>query len=156
VGKKDKGAKARRTKLPEKAAKAAPPAVSSQHETPFFCFRHADRATANEWSFKPDAAEAPGLFTFLCDMGRRKWSEIDADTTGTFKRHRKHHTQAISSVDTKAQKDIAQLRLDEVFGEDLFRFRLTGEKRLWGFRAQRTFHVVWWDPNHQVYPTEPN
>jgi hypothetical protein len=37
----------------------------------------------------------------------------------------------------------------------MFRFRLGGKARLWGFRSERIFHVVWWDPDHRVYPTEP-
>jgi hypothetical protein len=36
----------------------------------------------------------------------------------------------------------------------MFRFRLAGERRLWGYRVGRTFHVVWWDWDHKVYPTE--
>jgi hypothetical protein len=44
--------------------------------------------------------------------------------------------------------------LDKTFGDDaIFRFRLGGKKRLWGFRRQRIFYVVWWDWNHQVFET---
>jgi hypothetical protein len=38
----------------------------------------------------------------------------------------------------------------------MFRFRVAGGKRLWGFRNGRVFHAIWWDPDHAVYPTDPN
>jgi hypothetical protein len=46
------------------------------------------------------------------------------------------------------------LRLNEIFEDDMFRFRLAGEKRLWGFRVGNVFYVLWWDASHRVYPTE--
>jgi len=57
-------------------------------------------------------------------------------------------------LDPSAQGDLRKRKLDETFGDEMFRFRLGGTARLWGFRANRTFHVVWWDPLHKVYPTE--
>ncbi len=122
-----------------------------------FCFRHADRRTKERWAFKPDADNAPSLFDVICDLTRSKWSELEAQRTGgKSNRHRKHHDQPITSLVAEAQEDIRRARLDETFGEDIFRFRISGEKRLWGFRSGRVFHVVWWDPDHRVYPTEPN
>ena len=91
-------------------------------------------------------------------MCQHTWSEIEAMRAAA---HKRHHSQPISSLSTESQKDFARLRfkgqaLDAVYGDDLFRFRITGEQRLWGFRSNRMFHVIWWDPNHQVYPTEKN
>jgi hypothetical protein len=34
------------------------------------------------------------------------------------------------------------------------RFRLSGRERLYGFRLDNVFHVVWWDPRHEVWPSE--
>lgn len=138
---------------PPKQAKVAGQPISAQNETPLFCFRHADRATQNAWAFKPTAGDATGLFQFICEMGRLKWSEIGTQTSGG---HKKHHRQQISSLDVAAQKDITKARLDEVFGGEIYRFRLTAKQRLWGFRGDRAFHVLWWDPEHKVYPTEPD
>ena len=38
----------------------------------------------------------------------------------------------------------------------LFARALSGTKRLWGFRKDGVFYVLWWDPDHTVYPTELN
>ncbi len=135
-----------------KTPKGSPP-PSAQEQTPLFCFYHADRASKNAWAFKPSEADAPVLFDFVCDMGHLKWGEIVGQTSGG---HKKHHSQPINSIESAAQGDLKKRKLDEMFGDEMFRFRLSGPKRLWGFRAGRTFHVVWWDPNHAVYPTEAN
>lgn len=31
--------------------------------------------------------------------------------------------------------------------------RLTGRQRLYGFLAGAVFHVVWWDPDHKIWPS---
>jgi|SRR5689334_19330 len=33
------------------------------------------------------------------------------------------------------------------------RLEFTGTQRLYGFLEGNIFHVVWWDPNHEVYPS---
>ncbi|MFE3626760.1 hypothetical protein [Streptomyces goshikiensis] len=35
----------------------------------------------------------------------------------------------------------------------IHRLRLSGTQRLYGFVDGNTFHVVWWDPEHEVYPS---
>ncbi|MFJ7095892.1 hypothetical protein ACIQWL_37575 [Streptomyces mirabilis] len=34
------------------------------------------------------------------------------------------------------------------------RLELTGLQRLYGFLEGNVFHVVWWDPLHQAYPSK--
>jgi hypothetical protein len=57
----------------------------------------------------------------------------------------------------------ARYRLDAIGLADMTKisvFRLSGVLRLYGFRRENVFHVVWWDPPHQMmtspdtcYPT---
>lgn len=47
-------------------------------------------------------------------------------------------------------------RLTELGREDetiIARLRLTGQQRLYGFLREHVFHVLWWDPQHEVYPS---
>lgn len=88
-------------------------------------------------------------------MAQLRWAEILAQQTGNHQRHRKHHDCATTEIHDDAKDDLRRLHLDELFGDTMFRFRLSGTKRLWGFRNGRTFHVVWWDADHAVFPTEP-
>jgi hypothetical protein len=50
----------------------------------------------------------------------------------------------------------ARERLDDIGLADMTKIsvlRLTGEKRLYGFRDANVFYVVWWDPLHQIWPS---
>lgn len=89
-------------------------------------------------------------------MAQTTWAEIERQQTGSANaRHKKHHEQPIESIVSPAQKNLDRLKLPELFGDAIFRFRLGGSQRLWGFRQGAIFHVVWWDPDHNVYPAEP-
>lgn len=96
------------------------------------------------------------MFSKLCDFAKLTWRDIERQRTGGRDRHRKHHDIPLSRICPEAQADIARRKLDEEFDDAIFRFRLNGEQRLWGFRRGRVFHVVWWDPEHQVCPSDPN
>jgi hypothetical protein len=50
----------------------------------------------------------------------------------------------------------ARDRLDAIGLADMTKisvFRLSGVQRLYGFRCENVFHVVWWDPLHQIWPS---
>lgn len=51
----------------------------------------------------------------------------------------------------EARERLVDLEHDD---EDIAALRLSGPGRLWGFRRGRYFHVLWWDPDHRVWPTE--
>lgn len=36
----------------------------------------------------------------------------------------------------------------------IWKLRIGGTGRLWGFLAGNVFHVVWWDPEHEVWPSK--
>ncbi|WP_406731779.1 hypothetical protein [Streptomyces sp. NBC_01794] len=51
----------------------------------------------------------------------------------------------------------AVVRLDELgFGDatEIQRLEFTGKQRLYGFLVANVFHVLWWDPEHEVYPSK--
>lgn len=79
------------------------------------------------------------------------WNEIGLQTYGNDgKRRPKHHSQGIDSLCREAKERIAQLHHDETFGDEVYRFRLANLPRLWGYRVDETFYVLWWDPDHKV------
>jgi hypothetical protein len=150
-----KGPKARAIEVPSKQPKTTSAAArSSQGDKPTFSFEYADRASNETWAFDLSPEESRALLEFLCEMGRLTWREIEAQQTGGTNRHRKHHDQPIDTLEKKAQEHIAKRRLNETFGDDIFRFRLGGEVRLWGFRDGAVFHVLWWETDHGVYPVD--
>lgn len=152
ASKKHAKARAPKPKRPAERPKAAQPKSSRQQEHPFFCFKHIDKSTKKSYGFVPSEAEAKEILSFACNMAQLTWREIEQQMTGGKKAHRKHHEQPVETVEKCARDDLTRLGLDEVFGDaPLFRFRLGGKKRLWGFRSGRVFHAVWWDTNHAVY-----
>ena len=53
--------------------------------------------------------------------------------------------------------DEAQKRLQEIAQEDidsLWSLRLEGAHRLWGIRDGGVYHMIWWDPDHEVCPSD--
>ena len=65
---------------------------------------------------------------------------------------RGNHEVPVANIITNAQKRLAGLNLDDT--ETLVSLRLTGRQRIWGIRVANILRVLWWDPEHQVYPSE--
>ncbi|MFE0219496.1 hypothetical protein ACFW0U_01225 [Streptomyces albidoflavus] len=52
---------------------------------------------------------------------------------------------------------LARERLDLMGLSDMtkiWKLRIGGPGRLWGFLVGNVFHVVWWDPEHEVWPSK--
>ena len=94
--------------------------------------------------------DAHALHTFFHDCGCKTWQTLCSETV---KGLAKHHAQSIGTLEKEAQDRLKALKLDDL--DELFRFRLTGTRRLWGFRGDGDeFFVLWWDPDHNVYIVE--
>lgn len=125
----------------------------NSRRTPSFSFRHANTGGSPPHSFTP-GNDAEAILGFICSVSSSTWQELgDMRTGDAGKRHRLHHEIPISSLPQAAQTSLSNRRLDEIVSDDLYRFRLNGTARLWGFREGDTFHVLWWDPDHEVYPS---
>lgn len=86
---------------------------------------------------------------FLSEMERLTWNEIAKQRVN---QRIKHHDQDVTSLCNEAQRRWSEISIQH---DTAFRFRLGNKPRLWGFRLSEVFHIVWWDPQHQIYPTEP-
>jgi hypothetical protein len=121
---------------------------------PVFSLEHADRGSEHSFHFTLNESESKAVLDFLRDISTTTWGELRGQTWSTkSKTHRKHHEHAVDDLCAEAKARLAAMKLDEVVGEDLFRFRVNARGRLWGFLTEHTFHVLWWDPEHDVYPT---
>lgn len=150
MGKPKTRAKRQSRRLAPRTGAQAP--KQTQADRPVFSFTFADRAHSQSWSWA-DGDEANELVHFLCDISKSSWHEIAAQQTGGGQRHRKHHPMPFEQLCPEAQARLSELRHDELF-EEIYRFRLAGKKRLWGFRDEATFHILWWDRDHAVYPLD--
>lgn len=126
-------------------------ASSPSHDLPVVSFQYADReAEKNPWPW-PEGDALGEMIHFLCGISTTTWHELRNQMWGGKDRHRKHHGMAFDVVCEQAQQRLAKSKLDEVFDE-FFRFRLDGKTRLWGFERSGVFYLLWWDPDHSVYP----
>lgn len=102
---------------------------------------HEPRAwTPEEW--------AGSIYPVFTNFAKLTWGEIDALASESG--HKMHHDHELSDLIEEAQDRWRALGLEQF--DTLFRFRLGGTKRAWGFIAQAHFHLVWWDRNHSLYP----
>lgn len=80
------------------------------------------------------------------------WGEVDSFSSDSG--HKMHHGHEIGDLIPEVQDRWKELELEQF--ESVFRFRLSGVKRAWGYILQSHFFLVWWDRKHSFYPTEPN
>ncbi len=64
-----------------------------------------------------------------------------------------NHPIRIDKICKRAQNRLAQLEYGD--NDTLYQLRIAGkgERRLWGFKHQNILQILWWDPDHTVYPT---
>lgn len=80
------------------------------------------------------------------------WYEIDAQ--GSESGHKMHHEQDFSTIHKEAQDRWTNILDLAEFQDDLFRFRLSGTKRVWGYILQAHFFMVWFERHHLIYKVE--
>lgn len=108
--------------------------------------REIDRLANDGRRWDLNAKETIELLKFLDELTNRTWGEWESERTDGRKRH---HDHAITDLNSEAQDRLQELEMNE---ERIFRFRLSGPCRLWGFRSGALFRVLWYDPEHAVYP----
>ncbi|MFQ5954496.1 MAG: hypothetical protein ACE5JZ_05475 [Kiloniellales bacterium] len=113
----------------------------------------ADREGRWSWGVDRDWTEDVWIRVigpFFADYTRKTWGQIDAETTGPASRRRQKHTYYdFTMIKREAIRRLEALEIDD-FAPDMFRFRISGLKRLYGFRVNPTFHFVWYDPTHEI------
>ncbi len=64
--------------------------------------------------------------------------------------NRGHKHIPIGDLPRTAVRRLQDLQLDDQDG--LCELRIKGAARVWGFRRANVIHVLWWDPDHTVFP----
>lgn len=137
---KNKKPKNKQVPAPQKKAKHLKDPQGYQHQFIAWHFQCMD--DGGDWPCTCQTVNE--LMTLLCDYENMTWNEA------TQRRHT--HPMPISNICNKAQS-----RLEKIGHEDaatLYQFEIVGgqKRRLWGFRQQNILQILWWDPDHTVYP----
>lgn len=118
--------------------------VSSIREKVNFRFDRID--TGSEWDLAAISSEdLAELLGFLKSISHSTIGELFGPNGPG-----KHYPNIDSGMNPSAVR-----RLVDVYeGQDsIHRLRLSGKKRLFGFLEGHKFSIVWWDPEHLVWPS---
>lgn len=63
-----------------------------------------------------------------------------------------NHPSLVKEFSKEAKRRLQELELDDY--DELHRIRLSNKERIWGIFEEGFFRILWWDPNHEVYPVE--
>lgn len=72
----------------------------------------------------------------------RTWADVEGKS---------NHFISVERICKQAQKRLIELDLED--NEDLFSLRINGKKRLWGIRRGSQLLLLWWDPEHEICPS---
>ena len=83
------------------------------------------------------------ILTRLAGFETMNWVEIKSKGS---------HTVGAEGIVKAARQRLTERNLDE-WADHLTSLRMGGKERLWGFLRAGVFHALWWDPEHQIYPS---
>lgn len=126
-------------------ARQEPEDISSREVE--WCFKRFDK----EYCPRLDRQSKDSIDSFeevahcLKKYSTRTWGRIRQDPD-------RDHSISVNAIESSARRRARELKL----GDDirLWSFHFTGKWRLWGIRDRAIFHVLWWDPDHQIYPVD--
>lgn len=97
------------------------------------------------WS-RLDPAAVRDVHQKLTSYEGQRWGEI--------KGSRNNHcgSMEIDKLSPEARARLEEIRLDDT--AHLFKLNCGGPARIWGIADRNMLQILWWDPEHKVYPTE--
>lgn len=92
------------------------------------------------------------VFDKLLSYSTMTWQEIERAThdKGKSKNHVIRNAQ--EDISKKAWQRLEAMHLENE-ADSLFSFALVNLVRVWGLKLGNEFHVLWYDPKHEVFPT---
>jgi hypothetical protein len=118
-------------------------------KSPLWSFKYCDFEYV-KWCFA-ESDQIRGVLKKLKAYEHQTWGDI-CQALG--KRNTLHHRVWATEMCTEAFKRIQELNLTklEFYRDSLFSFHLEGKNRLWGIINEGVYFIIWYDPNHEVYP----
>jgi hypothetical protein len=116
-----------------------------------WCITKADREGAWSWHEARDWDDAEWsqiIGPKFAEFEEMTWAQVDSFSSGS--EHKMHHGQPFGRIVDEAQDRWRERGLEE-FADAIFRFRLGGTRRAWGYILQAHFHMVWWERHHKIH-----
>ena len=147
-------AKKKQTKKPDIASqkKTQKPPIPSVSQKVIWIFDNIDADGA--FAFNPSRSdfEAQVVLGKIISYSGMTWREIAEHTHDESKS--KHHFLDYEGLSDAAKKRLEAKKIGNDKWEQIFSFALTNKLRIIGLREDEKFHVLWYDPNHEVYPVK--
>lgn len=126
-----------------KAARVDPKLTRQEDERPSWVVAIMDMD--GPWSWKSaDQATLHEVRAFLASLESMAWNEL--------LHKNRAHSIARWKISRDAQRRLEDIGQDDV--DDLVSLRKTGAQRIWGIKDRDVLKLLWWDPDHTVYPVE--
>lgn len=132
----------RESVAPEKRVKMFP-GVDIEGMPMAWRFGAGDRGGTWAWTDCQDAAH--DILTKLGDFEKLSFTELGQQGS---------HWVEAAKICKEARDRLIQIEQDDV--DQLFSFRLGNRGRVWCITEGHLMRVLWWDPQHSVWPTGPN
>ncbi len=117
---------------------------------PVWAFKQCDLDN-EKWSIKKTDSFFNDILAKLISYEGMTWSEIQAASGGKSAGNgTNNHFEYIAEMSKEAQKRAKEIHLDV---DQLFSLRLTGKERLYGILNNGVFSVLWYDSEHEIYPS---
>lgn len=85
------------------------------------------------------------ILTKLGHFETRTWADIKSDGNN-------HAVEIQNSPNPNVLKRLTEIHQDDI--DELFSLRLSGKERLWGILDNHILKILWWDANHEVWPSK--
>lgn len=117
---------------------------------PHFRFEMVDRDGKFKFTLDRDDFLHRLVFEKIMEYSCMMWSEIERQTHdgGKSKHHFLENTDKLSK---EAKERIKKLKIEDLT-DSIFSFALMNKIRIIGIRQGDYFFVLWYDPEHEVYP----
>lgn len=86
----------------------------------------------------------------LVSLETMTWAEIECASGGR-KQGNNNHFVPTSSFSKEARERLEEIEMDDL--EEMFSLRIQGRYRIYGKRVHRVLQIIWFDFQHEVYPT---
>jgi len=122
----------------------------------------ADREGTWSWGINRDWGQDiwnSNIEPFLRNCEHKLWKEIWQETyfskkRGTKQKHVYYKLDQLNAKNKEAYSRLEALELDDCGDGKIFRFRVMGAVRLYGFTFGHIFGLVWYDPGHNIWPLD--
>lgn len=87
----------------------------------------------------------------MLEYSTMTWADIRKQTHDRGKS--KHHFLDGENLSPEAKERIKKMKLEQ-YSDMIFSFALQNKLRIVGIREHEHFHVLWYDPNHEICPSK--